>query len=99
MSIKFIVVTLVVYDYIMTLSVLEYAKMFPCKGKVLSRQAIIKRCTERLLPSDHHARKMPGNKGVWVIDVPDKDIIPEIKITSPSKPDMKTINRRHFNFN
>ena len=97
MSIKFIVVTLVVYDYIMTLSVLEYAKMFPCKGKVLSRQAIIKRCSEGLLPSGHHARKLPGDKGVWVIDIGDE--LPEVKATSESKPDPQTLNRKHFNFN
>lgn len=86
----------------MTLSVLEYAQKFPCKGKVLSRQAIISRCTKGLLPSNHHARQLPSSskeKGQWVIDIPD-EAPQEIAVTKtdPAKPDIKTINRKYFSW-
>jgi hypothetical protein len=85
----------------MILSVLEYAEKFPCKGKVLSRQAIISRCVRGLLPSDHHARQLPcesgDKKGQWVIEVPDRTS-PEIIVTklNPPKPDIQTLNRKYF---
>jgi hypothetical protein len=88
----------------MILTVLEYAAKFPCKGKTLSRQAVISRCIKGFLPSGHHARQLPcgdneSKKGVWVIEVPDeatKEII-ATKI-DPMKPDIRTINSRYFSF-
>jgi hypothetical protein len=81
----------------MILSVLEYAEKFPCKGKTLSRQAIIVRCIKGLLPSDHHARQLPcesKGKGQWVIEVPD-EVIEQKKIEPVLG---SSINSKHFSW-
>lgn len=103
MSIKFIVVTLSLYGHIMIVTPFEYAKLFPSKGKVLSAKTIVRRCEDGLLPSDHHAKQLmneTGTKGQWIIEVPDKET-PKIVPTklNPAKPDIQTLNRKHFNFN
>jgi hypothetical protein len=88
----------------MVLTVLEYAKQFPSKGKILSSKTIIRRCIDGFLPSNHHARQLPcesgeSKKGVWIIEIADESL-PEIVATkvSPPKPDIKTINRKYFSF-
>lgn len=84
----------------MILTVLEYAKKFPSKGKVLSSKTIIRRCIDGFLPSGHHARNLPcesGGKGQWVIEIADE--VPQVKVTKtdPAKPDIKTMNRKYYN--
>ena len=66
----------------MIYSINEYAEKFFFKGQ---------------LPSGHHAKKLPGKTGDWVIQV---DEIPKVVVTKtdPPKPDLKTINRKYFNF-
>ena len=76
----------------------EYSEKFLFQGKKVSAMTVKRRCEKGMLPSGHHARKLPGKTGGWVIQV---DEPPEIKVTklNPVKPDLKTINRRHFSFN
>jgi hypothetical protein len=76
---------------------LEYSEKFLCKGKKVSPKTIMRRCENGFLPSTHHARKLPA--GDWIIEVAD-EAPPEIIITkvSPAKPDVRTINRKYFNF-
>ena len=79
----------------------EYAKKFLSKGKVLSSKTIVRRCADGLLPSNHHARQLPnesGSKGQWIIEVPDEVIPIVITKTDPVKPDLRTLNRKYFNF-
>lgn len=38
-----------------------------------------RRCAKNMLPSGHIARKIPGAKGVWVIEVNLKTIIPSLE--------------------
>jgi len=82
----------------MILTVLEYAEKFPYKGRVLSAKTIARRCADGLLPSNHHARQLPGNQGQWVIDIPDE--APETIIIKPNseKSDAKSISRKFYNF-
>ena len=49
-------------------------------------------------PSHHHARKLPGDQGQWVIEIADE--IPKIVVTKtdPPKPDIRSMNRKYFNF-
>uniref|UniRef100_A0A6M3JUV3 Uncharacterized protein n=1 Tax=viral metagenome TaxID=1070528 RepID=A0A6M3JUV3_9ZZZZ len=85
----------------MILTVFEYAKKFPSKGKMLSPKTIIRRCVNDLLPSDHHAQQLPSKsdeKGQWIIEIPDEILEIKVTKTSPVKPNIKTINRRYFNF-
>ena len=84
----------------MILTILEYAKRFPSKGKVLSAKTIIRKCDNGLLPSNHHALNLPcesGGKGQWIIEIENE--VPQIKVikTDPSKPDLRTLNRKYFN--
>ena len=86
----------------MILTVVEYSKKFPIKGKEASLSTIIRRCQNRMLPCSHHARQLPsesGKKGQWVIEIPD-DASPEVIVTktNPPKPDIKTMNRKYYNF-
>ena len=85
----------------MIITTLEYAKRFPSKGKALSSKTITRRCNDGLLPSDHHARQLPnesGSKGQWVIEIPDESKEIVITKTNPAKPDIKTMNRKYFNW-
>jgi hypothetical protein len=81
----------------MVVTVEEYAKMFPSKGKEVSPKTIIRRCINGFLPSHHKARKLPG--GDWVIEIAD-ETSPEIVVTktNPPKPDIRTMNRKYFSF-
>jgi hypothetical protein len=86
----------------MILTVVEYSKKFPIKGKEASLSTIIRRCQKGRLPCNHHARQLPsesGKKGQWVIEIPD-NALPEIVATKtdPTKPDMRTLNRKYFSF-
>jgi hypothetical protein len=77
----------------------EYSKKFLFKGKEVSAKTITRRCEKGMLPSGHFARKLPGETGGWVIEVPDVTT-PKIVITktNPAKPDIRTMNRKYFNF-
>ncbi len=79
----------------MTLTLLEYAKKFPCKGKVLSAKTIARYCDKGLLPSDHHARQLPGKQGQWIIEVPDE---PETKKTESVKTTARSLNAKHYSW-
>ena len=79
----------------MILTVSEYAKKFPFKGKVLSDKTIARRCDDGLLPSNHIARQLPGKQGQWVIDIPDE---PENKKTEPVKSTVRSLNNRHYSW-
>jgi len=83
----------------MVLTVLEYAKRFHSKGKVLSAKTIIRRCENGLLPSGHIPRQLPnesGSKGQWIIEIENETIPIVITKTSPPKPDIQTLNRKYF---
>lgn len=88
------------YGHKMVITTEEYAIKFPSKGKILSSKTIARRCDDGLLPSNHHARQLPGDQGQWVIEIPDD--IPEKEIvitkTNPPKPDLKSLNRKYFSF-
>jgi hypothetical protein len=45
----------------------EYAKAFKFGGRFVHSATIRRRCTARMLPRGHTARKLPG--GLWVIEV------------------------------
>ena len=78
----------------MIYSPLEYSETFLFQGKKVSPMTIKRRCEKDMLPSGHHAKKLPGKTGGWIIEVP--DIV--VTKVDPPKPDVKTINRKYFNF-
>ena len=92
------IVTLSLYRQNMVITTLEYAKKFPSKGKILSSKTIVRRCINGLLPSNHHARQLPGDQGQWIIEIPDEVTSVIITKLDPPKPDLKTMNRKHFKF-
>lgn len=47
----------------------EYSRKFLFENKKVSARTIIRRAIRGLLPSNHIARKLPGQKGSWVIEV------------------------------
>jgi len=47
----------------------EYASAFPFGKKFVSAKTINRRCVAGMLPKGHHARKLPGKTGAWVIEV------------------------------
>lgn len=53
----------------MILTPQEYSKLFPFGNKMVSPMTIKRRCQRGQLPSNHKARKLPGSRGVWVIEV------------------------------
>jgi len=75
----------------------EYSEKFLFKGKKVSVKTVIRRCDEGMLPSHHHARKLPG--GDWVIEIAD-ETPSEIIATklNPPKPDLKSLNRKYYSF-
>ena len=79
----------------MIYSPLEYSEKFLFQGKKVSSMTVKRRCEKGMLPSGHHARKLPGETGGWVIEVAD-ETPPEIVITkvNPPKPDVRTLNRK-----
>ena len=56
----------------MVYTLLTYDKKFPHKGKPLSRSTIMRRCSNKLLPSGHVASRLPGKRGQWIIEVFEK---------------------------
>jgi hypothetical protein len=85
----------------MVITPFEYSEKFLIKGKKVSPKTIIRRCDEGLLPSNHHARQLPsesGDKGQWIIEIPD-EVAPIVATKlNPTKPDLKTMNRKYFSF-
>ena len=81
----------------MVITVIEYAKRFPYKGREISAKTIMRKCEDGLLPSNHHARQLPGGKGQWVIEIPD-DLPESTTIKNPDEPDKRTLSRKFFNF-
>jgi hypothetical protein len=71
----------------------EYAKKFPIKGKVMSAMTIKRRCEKGMLPSNHLARKLPGETGSWVIEITD-EIIPEVTPVVKTK----SMNQNHYSW-
>jgi hypothetical protein len=49
----------------------EYCKLFKLKNKIVSAMTIKRRCKNNQLPSGHKSRKLPGKRGVYVIEVPE----------------------------
>lgn len=83
----------------MILTPLEYSKRFSFGNKLVSEKTIIRRCIKGMLPLNHRAKKVPGGRGQWIIELPD-ETPPRIVITKldPPKPDLRTMNRKHFKF-
>jgi hypothetical protein len=73
----------------------EYAEKYLFGGKKVSAMTIKRRCEKGQLPLGHHARKLPGKTGGWIIEVED-EIVESIK--EPAKSKSTTLNREHFNF-
>jgi hypothetical protein len=48
----------------------EYCKQFLFRNKKVSPMTIKRRCKYGFLPAGHHARKLLGRTGGWVIEVP-----------------------------
>ena len=82
----------------MIYSILEYAEIFRFKGKKVSAMTIKRRCEKGQLPSGHHAKKLHGKTGDWVIEVPDEILEPKVIKTKPEEPDKKSLSRKYFNF-
>jgi hypothetical protein len=55
----------------MILTPSEYSKRFTVGKKLVSASTVKRRCAKNLLPSGHNARKLPGAKGTWAIEVRD----------------------------
>jgi hypothetical protein len=53
----------------MILTPSEYCKQFPFGNKYVSPMTIKRRCRNGMLPHNHIARKLPGKRGVWIIEV------------------------------
>ena len=79
----------------MIYSILEYAEKFLFKGKKVCAMTIKRRCEKGQLPSGHHARKLPGKTGVWIIEVDDKISEP---IEESAKTEVKSLSRKYFSF-
>jgi hypothetical protein len=79
----------------MIYTILEYAEKFRFKGKKVSAMTLKRRCENGQLPSGHHAKKLPGKTGDWIIEVPDK-IIESVKELVKAVP--RTLSREHFHF-
>jgi hypothetical protein len=50
----------------------EYSKLFKFGNKIVSAMTIKRRCKSGRLPMGHRSRKLPGRRGVYVIEVPEK---------------------------
>jgi hypothetical protein len=79
----------------MIYSISEYSEKFLFKGKRISLMTLKRRCEKGQLPSGHHARKLPGRTGDWVIEILDEIIKP---VEKPVKTEPRTISRKFFNF-
>ena len=73
---------------------LEYSEKFLFQGKKVSAMTIKRRCEKGMLPSEHKARKLPGETGGWVIEVAD-----EVIEKNPEQPkiESKSLHKNHFN--
>jgi hypothetical protein len=52
----------------------EYCKEFPFGGKIVSSMTIKRRCNKGMLPHNHIARKLPGKRGPWIIEVINQNV-------------------------
>ena len=80
----------------MIYTIIEYAEKYCFKGKKVSAMTIKRRCDKGQLPSGHHAKKLAGKTGDWIIEVPDDPIIEAIE--EKLKTDTRTLSRKFFNF-
>jgi len=79
----------------MIYTIIEYAEKYCFKGKKVSAMTIKRRCEHNQLPSGHHAKKLPGKTGDWLITVPDEIQKP---VEETVKAEAKTLSRKFFNF-
>jgi len=56
----------------------EYSKIFKFGNKKVSARTIKRRCAKNMLPKGHVPRKLPGKRGMWIIEVRDYYIIDSI---------------------
>ncbi len=79
----------------MIYTILEYSEKFLFQGRKVSAMTIKRRCEKGQLPSGHHAKKLPGKTGDWVIEIADEVLEPvkELVIAEP-----KTMSRKYYNF-
>ena len=56
----------------MIYTVKEYAEKFSFGGKKVSAKTIVNRILAGQLPSNHIAKKLRVNNGIWVIEVIEK---------------------------
>ena len=78
----------------MIYSPLEYSKLFRFCGNYVSAMTIKRRCQKGQLPSGHHAKKLPGKTGGWIIEVTDEIVTKEaIKEKSTI-----SLNKKHFSW-
>jgi hypothetical protein len=70
----------------------EYSEKFLFKGKKVSAKTVTRRCDEGLLPSNHHAQRLPG--GDWVIEIDEET---EVKKPEPLKGG-RSLNTKHFSW-
>jgi hypothetical protein len=68
----------------MIYSLQEYAEKFLICGKKVSAMTVRRRCEKGMLPSNHHAKKLPGETGMWIIEVIDEVV--ETKEVIKEKP-------------
>jgi len=76
----------------MILTPLEYSKRFTFGKKLVSEKTIIRRCIKGMLPLNHSAKKVPGGRGQWVIELPDEAAQEDIK------KDKSSMSAGHFNW-
>lgn len=72
----------------------EYCNKFLIGGKKVSPRTIKRCCEKDLLPSTHHATKLPGEQGQWVIEI---DEIEEKKV-EPVKTIGRSLNVKHYSW-
>jgi len=53
----------------MILTAAEYCKAYLFANKRVSVKTAIRRAIKGQLPSNHHARKIPGGKGIWIFEI------------------------------
>lgn len=80
----------------MIYSPLEYSEKFLFQGKKVSAMTVKRRCEKGMLPSGHHAKKLPGKTGGWIIEVPD-EILNEVKDIVKDKT-AKSMSARHISW-
>ena len=50
----------------------EYCEVFLFENVKVSPRTVRRRASKGMLPSNHKARKLPGEKGIWIIEVIEK---------------------------